>query len=131
MRSFLCARIEHVSGDATFHAHGEAPFQSPHAGAGGETTIAERISFKPKTTDGIHYRNYLMETSYNCFGRMRLFHSKEKMNIICRIHYSRKGAQSSLNSSSFSCSIFFSFFFFCGGGVELPDFFAFSSDSKG
>ena len=35
------------------------------------------------------------------------------------IHYktiSRKGAQSSLSSSSFSCSVFFSFFF-CGGRV--------------
>ena len=42
---------------------------------------------------------------------------------------SRKGAQSSLRSSSFSCSVFFSFLF-CGGGVQLPVFLACSSDSN-
>ena len=39
---------------------------------------------------------------------------------------SRKRAHSSLSSTSFSYSVFFSFFFFCGGGVELPEFLAFS-----
>ena len=40
-------------------------------------------------------------------------------------HSSRKGAQSSLSSFSFSCSFFFSFFFMFGGGVNFPDVLAF------
>ena len=48
-----------------------------------------------------------------------------------QLSFGQKDKLSQPNSSHiFSCSVFFSFFFFCGGGVELPDFLAFRGDSN-